>query len=807
MLGIYGLGGVGKTTIAKAVYNKIFDRFDRSCFLEDVREKSQTNNGIIQLQETLLSKILKDPYLKVDSVPQGTELIMDRFCHTRLLLILDDVDKSNQIDKFLGSYDWFSSGSRIIITTRDKQVLTTLGKDRLVYEVKELDQREAYELFSLHAFQMNKPGEEYLEVAKQIIHYANGLPLALKVIGSDLCGTGIHEWKDALEKHKKIPHQDIQERLKISYDGLEKTEKDIFLYIACVFKGFKKNFVTDVLETCNLCPHYGIRKLIDKCLITVDQYGILLMHDLLQQMGREIVQQESENPENRSRIWCYEDAYEVLTGNMGTDKIQAMILRSPEPVTMKLQGEPFERMKNLKFLLVENVHICEEFQYLPNGLRLLELHKFPFSWPSKYCPQKLVTLNMSWSSPIRMETIFKQGIQFNILKYMKLTSNSITEFPKLCAPNLETLDLSSCGELVTVHELCAPNLVELILGCCYKLVTVHESVGSLDRLQFWHLRNCVSLQNLPNNLRLKSLENFDLFGCSKIEKFPNILHQEMKRLKRLFLSRSGIREVPSSIGYLTQLTGLWLGGCHNLRDLPDSIYKLQMLEDFSFGGAKLRPPCNSFDGLSEYGFLRLWELGFSGYCGIELEFLMKPNYFPVLSRLGLSGTDIVSIPESLNRFTTLETLHIDNCQQLRQIFGLPPFIKILLASHCRSLDAQSSSRLLNQIEEIICEGERSDIFVDPPTLLSLDDINDRRCFMVPYTEIPRWLNSKHQSVGNSISFHVGCKFPTVFAVYFAFGLGPQLSSYSVYLNVYLSINRFEKVEITCFILNCDSDYP
>ena len=86
-----------------------------------------------------------------------------------------------------------------------------------------------------------------------------------------------------------------------------------------------------------------------------------------------------------------------------------MILRSPEPVTMKLQGEPFERMKNLKFLLVENVHIfCEEFQYLPNGLRILEWHKFPFPWPSKYCPQKLVTLDMSWSSGIRMEKIFKQ---------------------------------------------------------------------------------------------------------------------------------------------------------------------------------------------------------------------------------------------------------------------------------------------------------------------------------------------------------------------------------------------------------------
>ena len=280
---------------------------------------------------------------------------------------------------------------------------------------------------------------------------------------------------------------------------------------------------------------------------------------------------------------------------------------------------------------------------------------------------------------------------------MKLQSDTITELPKLYVPNLERLDLSNCGELVTVHELCAPNLVDLILECCYKLVTVHEFVGSLDRLQSWHLRNCVSLQNLPNNLRLKSLEYFCLHGCSKLEKFPNILHQEMKRLKWLYLSDSGIREVPSSIGYLTQLTGLWLGGCHNLRDLPDSIYKLQMLESFYFDSAKLRPPCNSFDGLPEYGFLRLRELRFSGYCGIELEFLMKPNYFPILSLLDLSGTDIVSIPESLNRFTTLKILDITNCLQLRQILGFPQSVRNLFASNCRSLDAQSSSRLLNQV--------------------------------------------------------------------------------------------------------------
>ena len=263
----------------------------------------------------MLFRSLQDTYLKVDNVPKGIELIMDRLCHTRLLLILDDVDESNQIENLLGRCDWFSSGSRIIITTRDKQVLTTLGKDHLVYVVKELNQCEAHKLFELHAFQINKPREDYSEVAEQIIHYANGLPLALTIIGSYLYGKSVLEWENALEKYKNIPHKKIQEKLKISYDGLEKTEKDIFLHVACLFKGFEKDYVIDILETCNLYPRDGICQLIDKCLITVDQRGILSMHDLLQQMGKEIVQQESENPENRSRIWCYEDAYEVLTGN------------------------------------------------------------------------------------------------------------------------------------------------------------------------------------------------------------------------------------------------------------------------------------------------------------------------------------------------------------------------------------------------------------------------------------------------------------------------------------------------------------
>ena len=80
---------------------------------------------------------------------------------------------------------------------------------------------------------------------------------------------------------------------------------------------------------------------------------------------------------------------------------------SPQPITMPIGAKAFEKMKNLKFLIVRNVHICEELKYLPNGLRLLEWHEFPFSLPSRYCPQQLVALDMPYSH-IRLEKLLKQ---------------------------------------------------------------------------------------------------------------------------------------------------------------------------------------------------------------------------------------------------------------------------------------------------------------------------------------------------------------------------------------------------------------
>ena len=97
-----------------------------------------------------------------------------------------------------------------------------------------------------------------------------------------------------------------------------------------------------------------------------------------------------------------------ILSNQGSNKIQGIMLHSPQPVTVQLHAKAFKRMENLKMLMVDNIHIPEPLKYLPNGLKFLKWSKYPFqTLPSKYCPQQLVIMEMP-SSRIRLEKLLKQ---------------------------------------------------------------------------------------------------------------------------------------------------------------------------------------------------------------------------------------------------------------------------------------------------------------------------------------------------------------------------------------------------------------
>ncbi|XP_039155421.1 disease resistance protein RPV1-like [Eucalyptus grandis] len=313
IIGIWGTGGVGKTTIANDVYNIIYSQFDGCCFLANVRETSGRPDGLVHLQEKLLREVLWKESITVLNVYGGANLIRDRLCCRKILLVLDDVDHENQLNALAGECAWFGKGSRIIITTRDKQVLTSCPKD-WVYEVEPLDPGEAFKLLSAFAFSGNQTKDISTYPIHDILDYANGLPLAIVVLGGLLCGRSRGEWERKLEQLAESPLKDINKVLKISFDALDDNQKDIFLDIACFFKGKEMDYVTRVLNSCDFDTLIGIRILIERSLVTIEYDSIVQMHDLIQLMGQDVVKNEwLDDPGKRSRLWCYDDVFEVLS--------------------------------------------------------------------------------------------------------------------------------------------------------------------------------------------------------------------------------------------------------------------------------------------------------------------------------------------------------------------------------------------------------------------------------------------------------------------------------------------------------------
>lgn len=111
IIGIWGMGGIGKTTLAQSVKDKFSSLFDESCFLDDISGGRQ----LCDVKETMISELLNDEKL-------GNKYSSDRLRRKKVLLVLDNVTDQEQLEYLLGPYQ-FGVGSRIILTCRDRHLL------------------------------------------------------------------------------------------------------------------------------------------------------------------------------------------------------------------------------------------------------------------------------------------------------------------------------------------------------------------------------------------------------------------------------------------------------------------------------------------------------------------------------------------------------------------------------------------------------------------------------------------------------------------------------------------------------------
>ncbi|KAL6289850.1 hypothetical protein ACE6H2_007360 [Prunus campanulata] len=626
ILVIYGMSGIGKTTIAKSVYNSNFGRFEGSSFLENIKEVSQQPNGLVQIQTQFLSDILNGRKMKISNVSEGLTKIEDAISSKRVLLVLDDVDHMDQLDAVLRMKDRFGPGSKIIITTRRARLLKSHQVTK-VHEVETLHYKESLELFSWHAFGQDHPIEGYKEYSEKLVHHSGGLPLALKVLGSSLLGESINVWKSALEKLEAIPNGEIVNKLKVSYDSLQDDhDRKLFLHIACFFIGRDKDYIVNILDGCDLYTIVGIQNLIDKCLVSIDEFDKVHMHDMIRGMGREIVRLESEKPWKRSRVWQNKDSFNILIEKNGTDSIEGFVLdmhmrprnshiNSTEIV---LETNAFARMHELKLLHLSHVQLDGSYAEFCTGLRWLCWNKFPLdSIPTDFPLGSLIVLEMQYSG---LRQVFKGTKRLSSLKILDLShSHSLTD----------TIDFSFC-----------PNLEKLIIADCVSLIYVHGSIGNLERLVYLSMKDCKNLKMLPENIcMLKLLETLIISGCTSLNEFPIEMLRNMESLKVLLTDGIPIGELrPGRSSCI-------------LSSLPCSLV------DLSLQG------CN----LSNDAFPR--------------EF----SNLSSLRRLNLGNNPICSLPNCIKDLMRLDELSFSGCKNLKSLLGLPELRKLNFQS-CESLE-------------------------------------------------------------------------------------------------------------------------
>ncbi|KAI3773416.1 hypothetical protein L1987_47943 [Smallanthus sonchifolius] len=378
MIGIKGMGGAGKTTLARATFDRLSIHFEAKSFVENVREVSKASlSGLLSLQRKILSDLLNGQGKNVSSVHDGTNMMKTKLRGREVLLVLDDVDHKDQLEALAGDLNWFKAGSRIIITTRDEQVLIS-HRVKWIRDVNLLSDEEAIGLFSRYAFGKDIPIQEYERQSLQVVRYASGLPLTIKVLGSFLCGKDKPEWIDALARLKQIPLKETLEKLELSYESLEDDYKEIFLDIACLLKGWEKNKAIRLLESCGFHARNGLRVLEQRSLITfnANHFAVYLsMHDHIEEMGKNIVRRlHPDDPNKHSRLWIQEEIEDVLGNDLGTEAIRCINIKLTPEIVMEGLGN----MKKLRCLTVNHrdddkdcdnlVKIDEVSQYFPNAL-------------------------------------------------------------------------------------------------------------------------------------------------------------------------------------------------------------------------------------------------------------------------------------------------------------------------------------------------------------------------------------------------------------------------------------------------------
>ncbi|CAH8333540.1 unnamed protein product [Eruca vesicaria subsp. sativa] len=669
VIGVVGMPGIGKTTLAKKLMEDWGYMFLHTMFLDDIRAKARSL-GIHRLEEDLLYGLMRSKHdgKEIRYAEYTLESLKDELRESKVLIVLDDVSKKSQIDMILGGRKWLREGSRVVITTNSKSVITGMVDD--TYLVPGLSDEDGFKYFEKHAFTTGSCEPRFMRLAREFVDYSRGHPLALKVLGGELLTKDEAYWESKLGELAKSPISNIIHNvLRSSYDDLSKHQKELFLDVACFFRSEDEYHVSCLLDS----SMSEIRHLADKFLINICG-GRLEVNDLMYTFAMGLESQSStENLASGRRLFNHGEIIAILLNKA----VRGIFLDMSEvPRKMSLSSDTFKYMGDLKYLKIFNSSFPKEGEatcnlYFRDGLkfqleeiRYLHWLKFPLKkLPEDFNPKNLIDLNLPYS---RIEQVWDGEKN---------------------APKLQWLDLNNSSKLRTLSGLSqAPKLQSINLEGCTELKTVHEELQNMKSLIFLNLRGCTSLESLPQ-MNLISLKTLILSGCTSLEKFK----LAPENLEELYLDGTAIKKLPPTIGNLQKLVLLILKDCKRLACLPDSIENLKALQKLVLSGCKslatfpkikknmkhLKTLLLDGTAIKEMPSLlnrfdvNQGDLSTCSHCDLR-EWPHDIYTLSSVQRLCLSRNNFRSLPENIRYLYNLKWLDLKYCEQLISLPVIPP---------------------------------------------------------------------------------------------------------------------------------------